>query len=357
MSIQSSDLGALTPEVLTRILQTSSENSSFKVTGVTSAPVGTGQMADTLRLSLEFDTGPPEHVPQTLVLKRPSSDSKSRMTGQAMGAYEVEVKFYQDLAPKLGVTTPVIYEAEFDEDSKDFLILMEDLHPRRQGDQLRGCTPDQASAAIHELVGLHAPLWGDESLLDHKWLRQNWVGVDLMIAGVWNIFLEMYADRIDDAVRQAGAMLVDCAALLAKPAPVQVGTVVHTDYRLDNLMFPESLADGHVVVVDWQTVAYGNAMYDVAYFIGASLLEEDRRTCEGDLVRDYYEKILLEGVENYSWDECWTDYRRSAFGGLMMAIGASTMVERTERGDEMFLAMAHRHSHHILDVAAAGALR
>ncbi len=35
-----------------------------------------------------------------------------------------------------------------------------------------------------------------------------------------------------------------------------------------------------------------------------------------------------------------------------MAVGASMLVVRTDRGDEMFLAMAHRHATHALDLGA-----
>ena len=38
--------------------------------------------------------------------------------------------------------------------------------------------------------------------------------------------------------------------------------------------------------------------------------------------------------------------------GLVMAVGASMLVERTERGDAMFMAMATRHAQHILDLEA-----
>ena len=73
------------------------------------------------------------------------------------------------------------------------------------------------------------------------------------------------------------------------------------------------------------------------------LLTEDRRA---------HEALLAAGVTGYGWEDCWTDYRRGTFAGLLMAVGASMMVERTERGDEMFMAMAARHSQHVLDLDA-----
>jgi len=82
------------------------------------------------------------------------------------------------------------------------------------------------------------------------------------------------------------------------------------------------------------------------------LLTEDRRAHEDGLVRGYHEALLAAGVTGYGWEDCWTDYRRGTFAGLLMAVGASMMVERTERGDEMFMAMAARHSQHVLDLDA-----
>src|SRR5690606_21119608 len=43
-------------------------------------------------------------------------------------------------------------------------------------------------------------------------------------------------------------------------------------------------------------------------------------------------------------DDCWIAYRRGTWAGLVMAVGASMLVERTERGDDMFMAMASRHA-------------
>ena len=62
--------------------------------------------------------------------------------------------------------------------------------------------------------------------------------------------------------------------------------------------------------------------------------------------------MAAAGVADLSFDTCWEGYRRHAFAGLIMAIGASMLVTRTDRGDEMFMAMANRHGRHALDVDA-----
>ena len=47
---------------------------------------------------------------------------------------------------------------------------------------------------------------------------------------------------------------------------------------------------------------------------------------------------------------CGTTIGATRYGGLIMAIVASTLVRRTDRGDEMFIAMADRHAVQALDL-------
>ena len=68
---------------------------------VEATPVGTGQIADTLRLKLSWL--PSASGPETLVVKVTSSSEVSKAAAMATRTYEVEVGFYNDLAPSLPV--------------------------------------------------------------------------------------------------------------------------------------------------------------------------------------------------------------------------------------------------------------
>jgi hypothetical protein len=338
---------ALTPEWLSAALGTT-------VTDVALTPVGTGQMCDSIRLSLTY--GPGGTGPSSLIAKLPAADPTSRATALSLRNYEIEVRFYQELAPTLPIRTPAVYYADIDVPTASFVLLLEDLAPAEQGDQLTGCSVEQAVVAIDELVKLHAPRWGDPALAGLDWLHRDPEGSRAFMLGLlpqlWAGFRERYAEVLGPEVHEAGSCLFEHLEgyLLANPEP---WTVVHGDYRLDNLLFgPDSVA-----VVDWQTCAHGAAMNDVAYFIGAGLLADDRRAAERDLVRRYYDGLLSAGVEGYDWDRCWSDHRRGTWAGLIMAIAASMLVERTERGDQMFMAMAHRHARHALDLDAPAQLK
>ena len=55
-----------------------------------------------------------------------------------------------------------------------------------------------------------------------------------------------------------------------------------------------------------------------------------------------YHAQLGACVGAYDFDAAWADYRRASFAGFIMAVISAMIVERTERGDEMFATMAER---------------
>ena len=269
------------------------------------------------------------------------------------------MRFYQQLAPDLPVRTPRAFHAAIEAGTTSFDLLLEDCAPAQPGDQLVGCTPEQAVPAIDQLVQLHAARWDDPALPSVAWLhRDREAGQELMaqlLPNLWDAFRTRYDGDLGPDVHRAGDILFAAldGYLLADTRP---WTIVHGDYRLDNLLFdPEP--GGPVTVLDWQMCSTGPGLHDVAYFIGAGLVPEDRRAVEEDLVRRYHDGLVAAGVTGYDADRAWHDYRRGTWAGLIMAVGAAMLVERTDRGDRMFLTMAERHARHALDLDAPETLR
>jgi hypothetical protein len=324
-----------------------------RVLGVECTPVGTGQMSDTVRLTPTYDGA--TDAPRSLIAKLPAADMTSRATAGALRSYEIEVNFYRQLAPQLPVSAPLCYHADVDATATDFVLLLEDVAPARPGDQLAGCNIEQAALAVEELPRLHAPLWGDVGLAKLDWLHrdpeQAAIFTSQLVAGLFVGFRDRYADRLDDDIVTLGERLMGRLPTYFRDRP-EPWTVVHGDFRLDNLLFGSETGGPLVTVVDWQTAAHGPGIADLSYFVGAGLLTEARRQHERDLVRSYHDALCATGVENLDWDECWTQYRRYSFAGLIMAIAASMLVEQTERGDDMFVTMAQRHGRHAIDLEA-----
>ena len=99
--------------------------------------VGTGQVGDNVRYRLQFSAG---EGPGSIIIKFASQDPVSRETGKARRNYTKEVNFYRDLYPTVGIRTPRLLFADLAMPSQDFCIVMEDLHPAVQGNQITGCS-------------------------------------------------------------------------------------------------------------------------------------------------------------------------------------------------------------------------
>ena len=322
-----------------------------KITSVQTAPVGTGQVSDSYRLHLGYD-GPA--APATMIAKVPAADPASRNAAKAFRTYEIEASFYDQLAKDLPVALAHCYYAGYDAEPDEYVVLLEDLAPATPGDQLAGISPDAAAAAIAELAALHAAGWGSTALAELPWLNRSTPDAAVLMTAVVTDLYPGFRDRFSPRLESSTIALIDDFVphaggyIGARQGP---STIVHGDFRADNLLF----GPDRPVVLDWQTCSFGAGIADLSYFLGSSLLVADRQRHEEALVREYYSALTGRGVD-LSWIDCWNGYRGYAFSGIVMDIIAGMVVQQTERGDEMFAAMANRHAQHAIDLDALSLL-
>ena len=329
------------------------------VTRVERQRIGTGQLGQNVAFSLTFER-PASDAPVSVVGKFPSPEPKSRAAAKTFRTYEREVGFYRELAETVDIRIPACYLADIDPDTGDFVLLLEDLRPAVQGDQLDGCSLDEAMLAMDELAGLHAPRWGDPALANIEWLGQyDDVESNKMIRsvyqGLWPGFVAQYGSSLTSgalALGEAfGASMNDWRSSWTPPY-----CVTHGDYRLDNMMFGTEEGGYPLATVDWQTVGHGPGIMDAAYFIGNGLRVSDRRAHEMDLLKRYHDALSVRGVSGYEWRQCIVDYRRATLSGVLMTVIASQVVASDDRGVAMFAAMAERHFAHAIDHEAGNTL-
>ena len=318
--------------------------------------IGTGQTGANGRFAITWDD--PVGRPATFVTKFPSRDAQAAMTAFANGTYLKECTFYRSVAPTVGIRAPRTYAVLYDADTPDFVIVMEDAIGCQQGDQLVGLTVDEASLAAAEAVQLHAPRWGDSALAPLLGVAD----VPTQVAGfemIYNLtlgpFLERLGTRLDadvvEVIQRFAGFTKEWITATATPH-----TVVHMDYRPDNLLFGVEPGAPSLVVVDWQTASVGPAMNDLAYLIGGGFLPEQRAVVERGLVEHYRTRLTAEGI-TYEADTCWRDYRVATLWGIALTVIATVLAAETERGNEMFIAMAQRHGRHAIDLDALSLLR
>jgi hypothetical protein len=346
------DPECVSPQWLTNVLVASSAAPpGARVEHVGAERIGAGKLGRNIRYELSWSN--PGDGPHSVVAKFASDDATSRQTGLGLGIYAREIGFYRDVAPTLPARIPRCHYAAMNATTGDFVLVLEDIRPSRAGDQLAGCSTDEASAALAELALLHAARWGDRSLAQlpclEKGLFEDGGSLQAFYQALLPGFADKYAERLTPETLEVAARFGDGVARWAAPEPA-VTTVLHGDYRLDNLLFGP--AGSRVAIVDWQTVSLGEGVRDASYFVGAGLLPEARREHEVALLREYHDALSGSGVTGYGWDECWHGYRYASFGGLLMAVVASMVVGDGERSDAMFCAMAERHAQQAVDLDA-----
>ena len=323
-----------------------------EITNFTTERIGTGQVGQCHRISLDYNAKADSSAPQTLIGKWPSDDKNSRETGVWLGNYLKEVRFYQRLYRQLDIRTPHCYFADIeDEQRAESLLLLEDMAPAQQGDQLLGCSPEIAESAVLELVGLHGPTWNHQDLCAQPWLNDTSAErVELgrsLYAQNLQPFLDRYGDAFSKDEKEVIAAVPRYQNQLSAALP-QPYSAIHIDYRLDNLLIANDTQQ--VTAVDWQSVTLGAPMNDVAYFLGGGMLREQRQAHDQKIVRNYYDRLIeVYNIQDYAWDDCWNGYRFGVFSGIIVAVIAAILVERTERGDEMFIAMAKRAAEQAID--------
>ena len=345
--------GAVDADWLTAVLQNAGVDAV--VAGFTAANVGTGQIGDSVRFKLSYARRV-EGAPASLVGKFPSANEDSRRTGVMLSNYLREVRFYQQLAEKALVQTPRCWFTDVEEASGEFVLVMEDLAPAEQGDQLKGVTLDQARLVMVQAARLHASHWGDDELDALPWVSGSKAApaspvTPDFVAGLWQGFRARYGDRLSPQAVEVGEALSTrwggLRGLYDGPR-----CLTHTDFRPDNMMFG-TVAGGHpITVLDWQSFAYGAGSMDVAYFLAGALTPAERRAAEPELLGLYHQTLTSLGVSGYALEDLRHHYRHGAFQLFLTAFFAAMVVEQTARGDEMFLQMIGGATTHIQDHAA-----
>lgn len=310
-----------------------------RIASVDITPIGTGQVGDTVRITLGYDR-PAPHAPASIAAKLPSRDATSRATAAHFRLYLREVNFYAHVAPLIPMRVPKVYAALIDESGCDFILLFEDLGPARVGNQLQGCTLAEAETAVREAALLHATTDG-LPLLDEDWLQGDPAARDWIIEaypGAQAIFRERYAEQIEPEYLQICEMLATHCSAWFHFTP-STRCITHGDYRLDNMLFDVRGGAEPLAVVDWQTCVTGGGTSDLGYFLGTGIGTDLRRAHEVELIDLYCAEMTRLGVPR-TRAEIWDEYRIGALAGLSTAVFSAAFVERTERGDANFLSMA-----------------
>ncbi len=290
-------IGDLSRDWIQHALRTGAPNPAddldVDVAAVEVEPLGltVGFLGDLARVHLSYERGT---GPETVIVKLPATDPGGRHVGSMLRAWAREVAFYRELAPRSSqARVPRCYHAGEDEVAERWVVVLEECKADPV-DAATGAGDAQAEAAVDALAGFHAAWWQSDQRFD--WMP----GFDVTgvggLQGPWLDALPLFLDRYGHLLPgPTGQWIQQFAPTLSQWSAKAAGeplTVVHADYRIDNLIFE---ADG-VTMIDWQTALRGPGAMDLSSFCITSLTIEDRRRSEAALIERYLDGLAEAGV-------------------------------------------------------------
>lgn len=344
MSTMPSNAAEITVEWLSAALR-STGVATGDVATLSSAPVGVGVglMGALCRLNVTYVDG---QGPSTIIAKFPADGESSRMVAELLGMYRKEVRFYEQLAKRAGVSHAECYYAELDDETQRFVLLLSDLAGGRCVDQLDGCPINDARLAVQRLADLHASFWNDAEVENADWMGRLCdspfpEGVVFSYQTSWGPAQELFGDRLPADIRELGDRFDSLLpGLMAKLSEGPV-TMSHGDFRLDNIFFYDERGD--LALCDWQLVDRSRGARDLGYFVTGSLIPADRAAHEVDLVHVYVDRLAANGVVGYDFETCWHDYRIAALFSFVYGIVAAGGLDHGDpRGTALTGAMIER---------------
>ena len=262
----------ITPQWLTYALRQAGvlTNSTVKSIKKDTMAEGKAWLSTIVRVEAEYDSVE-ENVPTSFVLKLLSESRLSREARYELSAYEREINFYNKLAGKIPIRLPKLIYSENGYHSN--LMLMEDLSYLTPGDQVIGMNQQQVLTTLESLAKVHGTYWNNPILDNLEWIPNT--------------------------------------------------NNIEVDYG-------ESGSDEAVIILDWQFVIRSIGATDVARLIGGSELLSERSGRQFEALRFWYDKLLVEGVTNYSWEEAQRDFRLGALSCLTFPVHFHKGIVRAE---------------------------
>ncbi len=340
-----------TPESITADWLTDALRSSGVITtssatsidaGDTSAGHGfTGRIA---RLTVTYDSHEKD-APGSIIAKFPSYDPAIRaaVTDSAM-SYEREISCYENLLGNVALSTPRRYYSAYDPGSGECIILLQDLAPARFGDNVGNPPREDIESAMQAIAAFHAEFWESPRLAEMDWLPEYAQDADVRqrafrqaigpFLSTWGRYLRPSTINL---INHLGDSLARIRRRLSRPPR----TVLHGDYRLDNLAF-DGTGRGPAVI-DWQAASKGHSVADMAYFIVYCIDPNERRALESELLKLYHSVLVEHGVRGYDYDSCIEDYRLSIAANMLRTVRVGGTFDYSgDRAQALLRTILHR---------------
>jgi Ecdysteroid kinase-like family len=312
---------------------------------------GVGFMGEVGKIAVTY-AGDSGDAPTKMIVKFPTASPQVMAMMRPTRVYEREHRFYAEIADASPLRTPKVFHITCDTSddpdvAESYMLVMEDLSDLELGDQVAGLSLEQTAAALSGLAKHHASFWNGAGMEQAGFIpvingplnRSGQAIYEASLPGFKQVFggsLLPEMVPVADAYARNHPLLLDRFAALPH-------TLVHFDYRADNLLFDRSDGGCEVAVIDWQSISKGGGAADVGYLLGQNLDSQLRRDNEADLLHGYHDTLARNGVVDYEYDDFFDHYRLGLiYGWVIPVFAVGSLDSSSERAMQLWTNVLHR---------------
>lgn len=314
-------LDQVTTEWLTDVLS----NSGVLTNGSVAAfdvDTGRGNWSMSARITVRYTDGSLGILPQHLFLKMVNTDLEDEFFGPSEVTYYTHDYLDVEDAPLVRC-----FSAVYSQEHQSYHLLLEDLSETHVRATEKAPTLEHGLALAEALAVMHARWWGAQRLAelgapvhDAKHIRHF---VDIAEPGVGHILSQFSAELKPHWPDMIHALYAHHPQAIIERTQDDSGfTLIHGDVGAGNILVPRKGYRPIYIIdrqpFDWSLTTW-LGVYDLAYAIVLDWDVETRRHLEMPILRHYHDQLIKIGVEDYSWEQLYDDYRLSVAMAVYVA--------------------------------------
>ena len=255
-----------------------------------------------------------------MIVKIPPENEVVRLR-EAPYPFVGELGCYHLLQSYQGGSIAYMYGAAEDLTEQTACFVFEDLGVFPGGQKYAEIDLPLPKSTLEFMAEYQSKFWEDDSLGQASWIRSvDWsviLNQDPLEAAVsWRVI------KADDRFEKTGGLIAAGEYLgeklddLRDAMRSRPNTLAHNDFHQGNVLLRQTSSGPMPVIIDWQMPAYAGGTNDLAKFLMTAVPFDILAEQESNLVAHYVDGLTARGVRNYSFDECWRDYRRAQVATL-----------------------------------------
>ena len=288
------------------------------------AKTGGGNWSKNAQLVLDYSENARGERPKKLFLKMVNTD-----LGDGDYFLPSEVTYYtRDYVSLPNAPLVRCFAAADDHQQQRYYLLLEDLSDTHKPAYDVRPTLEYGLTIAEGLAMMHAHWWGEDRLgtintqfhdADHlkEFVAVGEEGIEHVNAVFADRLKSNWPALIDEIFEKLPAVLSQ------RGRETRNFTLIHGDPNPSNILVPHT-GVSPLYFIDQQPVDFSvtvwSGLYDLAYVMALYWPTILRRELETPVLRHYHNKLIERGVDGYSWDDLWHDYRLATAIMVPMAV-------------------------------------